>query len=282
MLVLIESTCEYNAIHNVYQSDWLQIIVTTDKFLLRYKRKFEYMEKAVLATIIKGIVIYVLAIFLTRKVGTKLISQMDFFDFVMGVSMGSLITYAIVDKQFGFSSATTALVLFAILTIITGYLSMKSFKLRKLANSEPVTLVDNGTIVDENMRKLKLTVNELMMKLREKDAFSLADVEFAILETDGKLSVLPKADKKPLTPYDMKIKKRSSGLERDIIIDGTVMEENLRSAGLDEKWLKSELNKQNIKDSSEVFYAGVDNNKKLYISKRSSNRKELHGKYGIE
>lgn len=240
------------------------------------------MEKVLLITIIRSIGIYILAIFLTRKIGTKLISQMNFFDFIMGVSMGSIIANAIIDKQFASLSATTALILLSILTIVTGYLSVKSFKIRKLINSEPVTLVQNGTILDENMKKIKLTINELMMKLREKNAFSLADVEFAIMETDGQLSVLPKADKKPLTPYHMKIQTTSLGLEKDIIIDGNIMEENLKSAGLDKEWLNSELNKQNIKEVSEVFYAGIDNTKKLLISKRGSNNRESHGKYGIE
>lgn len=230
------------------------------------------MEKVLLITIIKGVGVYILAIFLTRNIGRKLISQMNFFDFIMGVSMGSIVAYAIVDKQFTSISAITSLILFSILTIVTGYLSMKSVTIRKLINSDPVTLVENGNIVDENMKKTKITINELKMKLREKSAFSLADVEFAIMETDGQLSVLPKADKKPLTPYNMKVNVTSSGLERDIIIDGTIIEENLKSAGLDKVWLKSELNKQNIKESSDVFYAGVDNTKKLYISKKSTNK----------
>lgn len=139
------------------------------------------MWNVILNTIIRGIGIYILTLFLTRNIGTKLISQMNFFDFVMGVSMGSIIASAIIDKQFASLSATTALILIAILTIVMGYLSIKSFKIRKIVNSEPVTLVENGTIVDENMKKIRLTVNELMMKLREKSAFSLADVEFAIM-----------------------------------------------------------------------------------------------------
>jgi uncharacterized membrane protein YcaP (DUF421 family) len=233
-------------------------------------------------TILKGIGIYILALFLSRKIGTKLISQMNFFDFVMGVSMGSLIANDIIDKQFPTLSATTALILFAILTVFTGYLSLKNLTLRKLINSEPVTLVENGTIVDKNMKKMKMTINELKMKLREKDAFNVADVEFAIMETDGNLSVLPKSDKKPLTPNDMNIQTTSSGIEKDIIIDGKIVEENLTSAGLDKKWLTSELSKQKIKDCSEIFYAGVDNTKNLYISKKNITNKETHGKYGIE
>lgn len=240
------------------------------------------MENVILFTILRGLGVYLLAIFLTRIIGTKLISQMNFFDFVMGVSMGSIVANAIIDKQFASISATTALLLLSALTLATGYLTTKSFKARKLINSEPVTLVENGAIVDENMRKLKLTINELKMKLREKNAFGLADVEFAIMETDGQLSVLPKADKKPLTPYHMNIQTTSTGLERDIIIDGVIMEENLKAIGLDSNWLNSELNKQNIKDSSEIFYAGLDNSKKLYISKKKNNNEESHGKYGIE
>ncbi|SFD28340.1 DUF421 domain-containing protein [Clostridium uliginosum] len=230
------------------------------------------MEKVLLMTIIKCVGVYILAIFLTKSVGRKLISQMNFFDFIMGVSMGSIVAYAVVDKQFGAISAITALILFCILTIVTGYLSMKSLKIRKIINSEPINLVENGKIIEKNMKKNKLTINELMMKLREKNMFHLADVEFAIMETDGELSVLPKADKKPLTPYNMKVNVTSSGIDKDIIIDGIIIDENLKNIGLDKEWLKSELNKKNIKEISEVFYAGVDNTQKLYISKKNINK----------
>lgn len=240
------------------------------------------MENVILNTIIRSIVVYILAVFLTRLMGRKLISQMTFFDFVVGVSMGAIIANAIVGQQFTPISAVTALILISVLVIATGYLHIKSFKARKILNSEPVTLVENGAIVEENMKNIRLTINELMMKLREKNTFNLADVEFAIMETDGELSVLPKADKQPLTPYHMNIQTTSAGLTKDIIIDGNVMKENLSSAGLDEDWLKAQLNSQNIKDVSEVFYAGLDNTKKLHISKKSENNSESHGKYGIE
>ncbi len=227
------------------------------------------MEKVLLMTIIKCVGVYILAIFLTKIIGRKLISQMNFFDFIMGVSMGSIVAYSVVDKQFVATSAITALILFCILTIVIGYLSLKSLKIRKIINSEPINLVENGNIIEKNMKKNKLTVNELMMKLREKSIFHLADVEFAIMETDGELSVLPKADKKPLTPYNMKINVTSSGIDKDIIIDGSVVDENLKDIGLNKEWLESELNKQNIKEISEVFYAGVDSSQKLYISKKN-------------
>lgn len=229
-------------------------------------------------TILKSIVIYILALFLSRKIGTRFISQMNFVDFVMAVSMGSLIANDFINEDFPTLSATTAFIMFAILTVLSSYLGLKSWKLRKLINSESVTLVKNGIIVYENMKQMKLTINELMMKLRSKDVFHIADVEFAILETDGSLSVLLNSDKRPLTPFDIHIQTTSSIIKKDIIIDGELLEENLTTAGLDKEWLTAEFRKQKIKSCSEIFYAGVDNTNNLYISKKNISSKEAHGK----
>ncbi len=164
------------------------------------------MEDSIITTVIRTSVVYVLAIFLARSIGRKLISHMTFFDFVVGVSMGSLSANAMANSGGRGTFYLTALITLTILNIGTDYINIKSFKMRKLIDSEPVALVENGTILEENMKNTKMTVGELMMKMREKNAFSLADVEFAIMETDGELSVLTKADKKPLTPSQMNIK----------------------------------------------------------------------------
>jgi uncharacterized membrane protein YcaP (DUF421 family) len=240
------------------------------------------LVNTILTTLLRTVAIYAMALLFARLMERKLISQMTFFDFVVGVSLGSLAANAMIGAQRQAEATISALIILSLLSITLSYLNIKSLRIRKVINSEPVTLVQNGTIVEENMKNIRLTVNELMMKLREKNAFCLADVEFAIMETDGQMSVLPKADKKPLTPSQMNIQAVSTGLTRDIIIDGVLLEENLKSTGLDAKWVNSQLNSQNIKDISEVFYAGMDNSKNLYISKKSANKKEEHGKYGIE
>jgi len=214
--------------------------------------------------------------------GRKLISQMTFFDFVIGVSLGSLAANLAIGTGNAVVTATTALITLAIWELVTGFINIKSFKARKLFDSEPVALIDSGKIVEDNMRRMRLTMSELSMKLREKNIFSFADVEFAIMETDGQLSVLPKSNKVPLTPAHMNIQPTSSGLMSDIIIDGNIMKENLKSAGLNVEWLQSQLNMQSIKNASELFYAGVDANKNLYISKKNAGNVESYGKYGIE
>lgn len=226
------------------------------------------MTNTLLNTAIRSIVVYIIAIFLSRLMGKKLISQMTFFDFVIGVSMGAIIANSIVGQTFTPLSAIVAFIVLSILVIATGYIHIKSFKLRKIINSKPDILIDNGNIVEANMKSNRITISELMMKLREKNIFNIADVEFAIMETDGELSVLPKPNEKPLTPNDMNINITSTGLTHDIIIDGNILDENLKNIGLDKNWLLLQLNSQDIKDASEVFYAGTDNSKKLYVSKK--------------
>lgn len=240
------------------------------------------MENYLINVVFKPIIVYVFALFLTRLMGRKLISQMTFFDFVVGVTMGTLVANVMVDISNPSLSSLIALIIISILAISTAFFNIKSFKMRKIINSEPITVVENGTIVEENMKDTRMTINELMMKMREKNIFNLADVEFAMMETDGELSVLPKADKKPLTPSQMNIQTTNEGLMKDIIIDGNLMEENLESIGIDRNWIDVELKKQNIENISEVFYAGIYGNKKLHVSKRNKNRHEKHGQYGIE
>ncbi|GAA0071036.1 DUF421 domain-containing protein [Clostridium sardiniense] len=235
-----------------------------------------------LSTIIKSILIYILALILSKLIGIKIISQINFFDFIVGISIGSMIAKIIIDKDHVVFSGLVALIMFTLLTIATSYLNLKSYTARSIINAKTLILVENGRIIDKNIKKLRITINELMMKLREKDIFSLEDVQFAIMESNGKLSVLIKADKKPVTPYDMNLKVKRLSLLSDIIIDGKIRDKNLKIAGIDKKWLQSELKKKKINNIEDVFYAGVDKNKKLIISEKYPDDFNPKDKFGIE
>lgn len=236
----------------------------------------------IVTTVLTSIGAYLFALVLARIIGKKLISQMNFFDFVIAITFGSITA----DIAIGLGNKTLnnaiSLVTLTLVVLFLDILHIKSFRARKILTSEPVTLISKGIIVNQNMKKSRMTVNELMAMLREKNTFSVADVEFAILENDGHLSVLPKADKQPLTPYDLNIKTASKGLTKDIIIDGNLLEENLHDAEINETWLEKQLKAQGIQSLSEVFYAGVDESKTLYVSKKNKSTNEKHGKYGIE
>lgn len=233
-------------------------------------------------TIIKCILIYILSLILSKLIGIKIISQMNFFDFIMGVSVGSMIAKIVIDKDHVVFSGITALLMFTLLTIATSYLNLKSYTARMIMNAKTLILIENGRIIDKNVRKLKITVNELMMKLREKDVFNLEDVQFAIMERNGQLSVLIKSNKKPATPYDMELNVKNSSLLNDIIIDGKIIDKNLKIAGIDKKWLQSEIKKKNINKIEDIFYAGVDKNKKLIISEKYPNNFNPESKFGVE
>lgn len=233
-------------------------------------------------TIVKGILIYVLALFLSKLIGVKIISQMNFFDFIMGISVGSMIAKIIIDKDHVVFSGVVALITFTLLTVSTSYLNLKSYTVRRLINNKTLMLIENGRIIDKNLKRLRITVNELMMKLREKDVFNLEDVQFAIMESNGQLSVAIKANKKPITPYDMDLKVKSVSLLKDVIIDGKIIDKNLEIADIDTKWLQSELKKKNINNIEKVFYAGIDQNRKLIISEKYPNEFNPENQFGIE
>ena len=235
-----------------------------------------------LSTIIKCILIYILALILSKLIGIKIISQMNFFDFIMAVSVGSMIAKIIIDKDHVVFSGIIALIIFTLLTIATSYLNLKSYAARRIINAKTLILVENGRIVDKNMRKLRLTINELMMKLREKDVFNLEDVQFAIMESNGQLSVLIKSNKKPITPDDMNLKVKSLSLINDIIIDGKIIDKNLEIVGVDKSWLQSELKRKIINNIEDIFYAGIDQNKKLIISQKYPDDFNIENKFGIE
>lgn len=224
---------------------------------------------------------YIVLLVLSRIMGRKLISQMTFFDFVVGVMAGSLAGSASLMIETPLLSSVIGLTTITILTVIIAYLAIKSFAFRKFVNSEPVVLIENGKIINQNMKKVRFSLDELMMHLRHKNIFSVADVEFALLETDGKMSALPKSQKRPVTPEDLKLQTKYKGLTKDLIMDGRIISENLNDIKLDEDWLIGELGKTGIDKAQDVFYAGLDTSGTLYVSKRNHN-KEKQGQHGIE
>ena len=207
---------------------------------------------------------------------------MTFFDFAVVITFGSVAANIGIGNDNSFHTAVTVLITIGLMGVLSGLLHIKSFRFRKLINSEPLVIIKNGEIIDVNMRKGRLTLNELNSMLRDKNIFNINDVHYAVIENSGTLSVLPKAESKPLTPKDMQIKPIEGGLTKDIIIDGIIMRENINSTNLTEAWLLNELKQNGIYDVKDVFYAGLASNGSLFISKRSKQYIEQHGQHGIE
>ncbi|KNY25637.1 YetF domain-containing protein [Pseudobacteroides cellulosolvens] len=240
------------------------------------------MAQTIISSILRATIAYLLLLIIARFMGRKSLSQMTFFDFAIIITLGSVTANLAMGPESTPTTAATTLITLGGLAIITGYLHIKSLWVRKLTNSEPVTAIENGRIVDKNLKKVRFTVNELSSMLRKKNVFNYADVEFAIIENDGQLSVLPKSQKAPLTPSDLKISTNYTGLTKDLIIDGKVLTENLKSVKLDGNWLDTQLSNQGISSVDQVFYAGLDSSGNIYVSVKQPDTEEYHGQYGIE
>jgi uncharacterized membrane protein YcaP (DUF421 family) len=239
------------------------------------------MLNDILFAIIRTTISFTLLILLTRLLGRKALSQMTFFDFTVVISFGSVAANIGIGQTPSFHSSVTVLICLGLLGTLSGFLHIKHLGFRKLVNSEPLVIMQNGDIVLSNMRKARMTLGELTSMLRDKNVFNINEVHYAIIENNGTLSILPKAINKPLTPKDMQMNPIDEGLTKDIIIDGKLMYENLNSTKLTEEWILNELKKKGIYKVEDVFFAALDSTGKLYVSKGIVG-KETQGQHGIE
>lgn len=245
-----------------------EIIVNTiigDIMDINFKELLDVSERAILSLITLFLI--------TKMLGKKQVSQLSLFDYVIGISIGNFAAEMTINLETNEINGILAVVLFGIFAYVISYLSMKSIILRRFFMGTPTIIIEKGKILEDNMKKIKLDVNELLEELRAEGYFSVNEVEYAIMEVSGDISVLPKSKYKPLTPNDMKIDTTETGLECVAIIDGKFMKKNLISIGKNEYWLKKELKKQNYGDIAKILLCTIDNNMKINVYERNTNLK---------
>lgn len=216
---------------------------------------------------IRGTLAYFSLLILTRLMGKKQISQLTFFDYVVGITIGSIAASMSTDLQVGAAVHWSGLLVWTIWTLILGMITVQNRKWRKIIGGEPTVVVQNGQVLEGNLEQMNYTIDDLRMQLREKNAFDLSDVEFAILEPNGKLSVLKKSQKQPVTPSDLQISTDYKGVPVELVEDGQVLEENLQQIKVDRNWLEEQIRKRNHR-LEEVYYAEIDTSGNLYVDLR--------------
>jgi uncharacterized membrane protein YcaP (DUF421 family) len=215
---------------------------------------------------------FIVLLLLTRIMGRKEIGQLTFFNFVSAIAIGSIASSLAVIENLSIANGIYALTGWALLTIIVGFIDIKSKKTRLIVEGQPVIVIKEGKVMENELRKLRLDMNALNALLRKKNVFSIEEVDYAILETDGKLSVMKIDDKQPLTKKDMNVRKVKTNLypiPTEIISDGKFNEKNLSKLKIDESWVLKQLHEANIQSVSEVFYAEIQKDGTLYIDKRN-------------
>jgi uncharacterized membrane protein YcaP (DUF421 family) len=203
----------------------------------------------------------------TRILGKQQIGQLTFFEYINGITFGSIAAVLATDIEPGSTAVHfLGLTLFALLTWLAGYAALVSRPARKLISGEPTVVVHNGKVLEENMKKMRYNFDELAMQLRQKNVFDIADVEYAMLEPDGDLSILLKSQKRPLTPSDLQLPTGYEGVPTELVMDGEILFQNLQQNNLDEKWLIQQLQGQGVQDLSQVDYAVLRSDGSLYVN----------------
>lgn len=207
--------------------------------------------------------------FITKLLGKKQVSQLSLFDYVIGISIGNFAAEMTINLESQELNGIVAVIIFGLVAYLVSYLTMKSITLRRFFMGTPTMLIQNGKILEKNLKKVKCDINDMLEEVRAKGYFDLSQVEYAIMEADGQLSILPKSKYRPLTPDDMNIKVSYEGLCANVIIDSKIMEENLKIMSKDEKWLRKELKVKGYKDLDKILLVTLDENEKLTIYEKN-------------
>jgi uncharacterized membrane protein YcaP (DUF421 family) len=228
-----------------------------------------------LEIVIRAVGAFAGVVFITRMIGKSQIGQLTISDFVNGIVIGSIAASLVTEVDLNPWYYVTGLAVFTGLTVIVQYAGLKYRPARKFFGDEPTVVVHNGKILERNMRRMRYNVDDLTMQLREKGYFDIADVEFAIAEPNGELSVLPKSQKRPLTPEDIGVPTGYEGVPSELIVDGVIIQQNLQQNHLTEEWLFKELEKHGVYSLQEVLYASLSSNGELYIDKKQDTMDHL-------
>lgn len=224
----------------------------------------------VVVVIIRSVIGFFLLLLLIKMIGKQQVTQLTFFDYTVGITIGSIASTLSVQVNENSWSTMVGMAVWALLALLLAFLGLKSPYLRKMIEGIAQPVIKNGKIQVEILRQNKISMEELVSMLRSKDVFNVEDVEFAVLEQNGKLSVLLKSQKQPLTPQDLNISTPYSGMPTNIIVDGVLDTDALRSIHLTRAWLEYHLRKNKIDRLEDIFLAQLDTQGNLFIDMKDN------------
>ncbi|VEF48213.1 UPF0702 transmembrane protein ykjA ORF3 [Bacillus freudenreichii] len=214
--------------------------------------------------ILRSVILVIVLFLLTKWLGKKQLSQLSFFEYVAGITIGSIAAEISTGLETNFFHGLYSMFIWTAIPFFAGLLAIKSKKARDFIEGRETVVIKDGKIQEENLTSQKYTVEELLHLLRKKNAFQVSDVEFAVLEANGDLNVLLKKDKQPITPQDLNLDIAPVKVPETVILEGQVMDSGLAACGLTREWLDVELQKQGIAQDN-VFIGQVDSYGQLTV-----------------
>ena len=218
--------------------------------------------------VIRGLLSLITLFLVTKLIGKKQVSQLSLFDYVIGISIGNFAAEMTINLESEELYGIIAVLLFGGIAYLVSVGTMKSIKLRRFFMGSPTILIEHGKILQDNFYKVKYDINDMLEQCRVNGYFDISEIDYAIVEANGELSILAKSEYLPVNRNDMKLKVSKNGLCANVIIDGKVMYNNLKKINKDEKWLNKEL-KLKGKDISDIILATVDINDKVVFYERN-------------
>ena len=207
------------------------------------------------AKILLSSLVSYLALFLCAKlVGRKQIAQLNFLDYIAGITIGSIAAEMAIELEEPWKPLC-ALLIYGAVTLLLSILTNKFPRLRKYLSGAPTILMDNGKLYRENLKKAKLDLSEFMVLCRQQGYFDLSSIQTAVFEYNGRLTILPVSSRRPATPEDMNLQPEQEQIFTELIMDGRVLEGNLKRMGLDRTWLDKQLRQQGYHSPREIFLA---------------------------
>ncbi|MGP4074957.1 YetF domain-containing protein [Halobacillus sp. K22] len=222
--------------------------------------------------LIRLVLAFTILLVLTRIMGRKEISQLTFFNFVSAISIGTIGASLAIDASLSVRNGLIALVSWALFTVFLGYMDIKSKDVRSVIDGHPLIVVKQGKVLEGALKKARLDLDSLHVLLRKKNVFSINEVDYAIFETDGTLSVMKKTGDQPFTKKDANAVTRSPAvypIPTTLVSDGKIVEANLQLLNIDQKWLHQQLKSAGVLSISDVFYAEVQKDGSLYVDQRN-------------
>ncbi len=220
-----------------------------------------------LATLIRTIIIYILVLLTMRLMGKREIGQLQPFELAIAIMIADLASVPMSDTGIPIFNGIIPIIGLLIMQMLISFINMRSLVLRSIISGRPTILIYRGKIDEKSLKKEKITLNELQERLRQNGTFSLGDVEYAILETSGQLTVIQKPEKRTVIPEYLQITPEYEGLPYDLVLDGKVMSDNLQVIGKDYNWLKKQVEKFKIKPE-EALIVTYDGKGQIFCQKK--------------
>lgn len=202
---------------------------------------------------------------LTKLMGNREMSQLTMFDYIVSITIGSIAAEMATSLESNFMYPLISMIVYAVITILISHIANKSIVARRFLNGKSLILLNNGKLYRENFKKAKMDLSEFMVECRNKGYFNIADIQTAILESNGKISFIPYSSKRPATPEDLNIQTTQEKTLTTLILDGEILEDNLEHVNKKKEWLIKELKKQGYRNEKSIFLGTIDSHSNLSL-----------------